>query len=136
MTAYKKGGQGSIVMTNCNRGWRVLVEMEQAIAQEYEWPDYAPPSEPPIVPLEPSVADAYVGIYALTPQFSFRVTYQGEDLLLEPTGQAPFAIYPESETKFFARVVAAEISFLRSETGGVTGLTFRQNGRDMTAQRQ
>jgi hypothetical protein len=39
---------------------------------------------------------------------------------------APVEFYPESETKFFATIVASQISFVTDAQGQVTGLVFHQ----------
>jgi len=44
-------------------------------------------------------------------------------------------LLPESDNKYFLTVADAEITFVRDHAGQATSLTFRQNGRDMVAQR-
>jgi CubicO group peptidase (beta-lactamase class C family) len=134
LTAYKERGQGAVVMINSIRGWPLLFEMQRTIAQEYEWPEYLPVL-PAIAEVPSTLLADFVGTYELKPDFHFVVTQCDDGLQLQPTGQAAFPLYAKSETAFFARVVAAEIIFIRSEAGDVTGLTFIQNDRQMTAKR-
>jgi hypothetical protein len=44
------------------------------------------------------------------------------------TGQPKVEIFAESETKFFLRVVDAQITFVKDEKGQVTHLVLNQNG--------
>ncbi len=93
----------------------------------------APPREPIkrteiVVPAR--VLEEYVGEYALSPQFSIAVTLEGGALFIQATGQGKFPVFAESESKFFLKVVEAQISFRRDETGAVTGLILHQNGQN------
>ncbi len=45
------------------------------------------------------------------------------------SGQAAFEIFPESETKFFLKVVDGQVEFVKDATGMVTGMVMTQNGR-------
>ena len=58
------------------------------------------------------------------------VTLEGDQLMTQATGQAKFPIFAESETKFFLKVVDAQIDFFGDH------LMLHQNGMDMTAKRK
>jgi hypothetical protein len=45
-------------------------------------------------------------------------------------------ILPESQTKFFPKVVDAEIEFLSNDKGQVTGIILHQGGTDMKGPKQ
>jgi CubicO group peptidase (beta-lactamase class C family) len=135
LTAYKNRGQGAVVMVNSERGWPMIFELHRAIAQEYGWPDYLPAS-PTIVAVPAESLAAYVGSYELRPNFHLNVTQSADGLHLEPTGQPAFPLHAKSATEFFACVVAAEIRFVTSDAGAVTGLTFMQNGKELMAKRR
>lgn len=53
----------------------------------------------------------------------------------QATGQQAFQVFPESETKFFLKVVDAQIEFSKDENGKVNGLTLFQGGRTMPAKK-
>ena len=74
------------------------------------------------------VLEDYVGHYELSPQFSIAVTLESGVLFIQATNQAKAPMFAESETKFFLKVVDAQISFQRDESGAVTGLILHQNG--------
>jgi len=55
--------------------------------------------------------DRYVGFYQLTPNAVFTITRGGDHFFEQLSGQPTFEIFPESASKFFLKVVAAQISF-------------------------
>ena len=77
-----------------------------------------------------------VGDYELAPGLSIAVTRDGGQLFAQVTGQPKFEIFPESETRFFLKVVDAEIDFVRGADGKVTGLVLHQGGRDVPGKRK
>ena len=71
----------------------------------------------------------YVGTYQLTPSFSLSMTLENGQLMTQATGQPKFPLFAESETKFFLKVVDAEVEFVRDPaTHAVTKLILYQNG--------
>jgi hypothetical protein len=56
------------------------------------------------------------------------VTREGDRLLAQPTGQSKAELFPESETKFFLKVVDAKVTFVKDESGKVTHLILNQGG--------
>jgi hypothetical protein len=63
------------------------------------------------------------------------VTRDGSRLFAQLTGQPSFEVFPESETKFFYKIVDAQLTFEREETGRTTAIVLHQNGRDIRAPR-
>ena len=55
--------------------------------------------------------------------------------MTQATNQPKFPIYPESETKFFLKVVDAQLTFGKDAAGTVTDVTLHQNGRDQKAKK-
>ncbi len=94
------------------------------------------PRERQAVQVDPAVYDAYVGEYELQPNFSLKVTRRGDRIFAQATGQPEIEIFPESETRFFLKVVDAQIDFVRGADGKVTGLVLHQNGRDLPGRRK
>ncbi len=79
------------------------------------------------------VLQTYVGEYELSPTFSIAITLVDGGLYLRATGQQRFAVFAESEAKFFLRRVEAHVSFAKDDSGTVTGLVLHQNGTDQPA---
>lgn len=77
----------------------------------------------------------YGGVYKLSDSFSLRVLSAGNQLFIQGTGQGAIPVYASAKDEFFARMVAASVSFTRDGTGKITGLVLHQNG-DHAAVRQ
>jgi hypothetical protein len=69
------------------------------------------------------------------PWFGITVTLEGDKLMAQATGQQKFQIFPESPTKFFYKVVDAQITFVEDDDGTVKRFVLRQHGRDLPAVR-
>jgi serine-type D-Ala-D-Ala carboxypeptidase/endopeptidase len=89
-----------------------------------------------VVEIDRAVLESYAGTYAITPDFVLTVTLENGRLMVGATGQEKFPIFAESKTKFFYRVVDAQITFVPDEDGKVNRLILHQNGRDVPAVRQ
>jgi hypothetical protein len=76
------------------------------------------------------ILEKYVGTYELQPGFDLVVTLEGDQLMTQATGQEKFPVFAESETKFFPKVIDAEIDFFDDH------LVLHQGGMDMTAKRK
>jgi CubicO group peptidase (beta-lactamase class C family) len=74
----------------------------------------------------------YVGKYQLAPNFVITITTKEKQIFAQATGQPQFEIYPESETKFYFKVVEAKIEFIK-DGGKVAKLILFQNGKEMPA---
>ena len=94
-----------------------------------------PPALRTAVEVDPAVYDDYVGRYHLAENVVFTVTREGDRLFVQLTGQPRFEVFPESGTKYFYRVVDAQITFGRGEDGSVDHLVLHQNDMDQRADR-
>jgi hypothetical protein len=77
-----------------------------------------------------------VGTYKLAPTFSISFRLAGDQLMTQASGQPEFPIFPESETKFFLKVVDAEVEFFPDERGVINYLVLHQGGHDAKAVKQ
>jgi CubicO group peptidase (beta-lactamase class C family) len=87
------------------------------------------------VAIDPKILALYVGQYELAPNFLLTITTEDGKLMGAATGQPKAELFPTSETEFFLKVVDAQITFFRNETGEVTQLILHQNGRNMPAKK-
>ncbi len=87
------------------------------------------------VPVTAESLEGLVGEYELAPGFRLNVTHEGQQLYVQATGQGRFPVFAESETSFFARVVDAQITFVRADDGRATSLTLHQGGANRAAPR-
>jgi CubicO group peptidase (beta-lactamase class C family) len=83
-----------------------------------------------VATVDPKIYDRYAGEYELGPNLVMTITRDGDRILGQLTGQPRFEIYPASETKFFLRVVEAEVTFVKDEKGAVSHLILHQGGKD------
>lgn len=88
------------------------------------------PSERKEVAVPSNVLAKYVGTYELAPTFSIAITLEGNQLMAQATNQPKFPIFPESPSRFFLKVVDAQIEFFTNEAGEVTYLVLHQGGAD------
>jgi beta-lactamase family protein/uncharacterized protein DUF3471 len=93
------------------------------------------PAERREVKVDPALYDGYVGVYELAPGFLLTVTREGDHLMTQATGQPKVEVFPESESKFFLKVVDAQIEFQRGSDGKATGLMLYQGGRVVPAKK-
>lgn len=93
------------------------------------------PAERQAIQVDPSLYDNYVGVYELAPGFHLTVTREGDRLMTQATGQQRFEIFPESETRFFLKVIDAQLEFQRGPDGKATGVTLYQGGQVVPGKR-
>lgn len=62
--------------------------------------------------------------------------FDAGQLTTQLTGRPIFPVFPESETKFFLKVVDAQIEFFTNADGAVTHLVLHQAGRQIKGLRQ
>ncbi|MBV8731401.1 MAG: serine hydrolase [Acidobacteriia bacterium] len=94
------------------------------------------PGERKEITLDTKVLSHYVGAYRMEQGPVMLITLEGTQLSAKLGGQPAFPIFPESETKFFLKVVDAQIEFAMDSGGEhANQLTLHQNGRDMPAKR-
>lgn len=94
-----------------------------------------PPAERQAIQVDPALFDAYAGVYELAPGFELKVTREGNQIFAQATGQPKFEIFPESETKFFLKVVDAQLVFVKGENGTAESLVLHQGGKEMPGKR-
>jgi CubicO group peptidase (beta-lactamase class C family) len=88
------------------------------------------PSERKEIALPIATLSKYVGTYELAPGVNMMMRLVGDHLTTQLTGQQQFPVLAESETKFFLKVVDAQIEFFTDASGVVTHAVLYQNGRE------
>jgi hypothetical protein len=91
------------------------------------------PPERTAVSVDPEILQRYVGNYALAPDFVISITREGGRLFAQATRQPRFELFASSPTRFFLKVVDAEVTF--HGDGRETSIVLHQNGRDMPGKR-
>ena len=57
-------------------------------------------------------------------------------MVSQATGQGPAPIFPESDSRFFLKIVDAQIDFVADASGSITHLVLHQGGRDLRGARK
>lgn len=96
-----------------------------------------PNRDRPEVALTAAQLDRCTGTFRISPAFALVFERRELALLLTPTGQGTDRLAAASPDTFFSRRVAAEIVFdLPADGSPATGLTLKQNGREVKAKRE
>lgn len=90
----------------------------------------------PTIKLRATALEAFVGTYELAPGVVLKITRKDDQLMAQLTGQPAFRIYPQSDSRFYYRVVDAQLTFDRDSKKKITGLTLHQNGQAAKAPRK
>lgn len=83
------------------------------------------------IAVDAKILQGYVGKYKFVGTRILDVTLAGAQLSAQLTDQPAFPIFAESTTKFFYKVVDAQITFAPDAKGVAQSLVLHQNGRDM-----
>lgn len=87
------------------------------------------------IDLDEATLASYVGQYELAPGFILTVTLEEKQLIAQATGQGAIPVYPESETKFFYKVVDAQLAFQKNDNGKVESVTLFQAGQEVVGKK-
>ncbi|MBV1923242.1 MAG: serine hydrolase [Flavobacteriaceae bacterium] len=84
------------------------------------------------VKVSDAILETYIGKYELMPGFIIAITKEGNQLKAQATGQPIADVFPKSENEFYLKVVNAQLTFNKNESGDVESLTLLQGGRETT----
>ena len=126
-------GVGAVVLTNSGHGADDigfhLIDPSLPLA---------PPPEPMVerteIEVPRSVMARYVGVYELVPTFRITVELHDDGLRLQATDQPQFHIFAESQSKFFLKVVEAQVEFVEQD-GEIDALILHQGGAAQRARK-
>jgi len=77
------------------------------------------------IKLDPKLLDSFVGKYEFGPNAVATATREGDVIRWRGGNRMPVTLVPLSETQFFAKETETEITFVKNETGQVTGAVLR-----------
>ena len=81
--------------------------------------------------VENSTIIKYVGEYQLFPEFVITIRVDGNRIFAQATGQSEIELFPLSETKFYDKVVNAQMEFFADGKGEIEKMILYQNNREM-----
>lgn len=82
------------------------------------------------VKVDPKIYDAYVGEYEFGPNRIMTITREGDKLFAQRTNGPRDEIQPENETTFFIAGADVQLTFVKDQTGNVSGMTLRANRQE------
>ena len=85
--------------------------------------------------IDRAALESYVGVYQLAPGFNIEVFLNGEKLMTQATGQSAFQIFPTTATRWYLKVVDAQLEFNILEDGKVDMVTLFQGGQEIPGKR-
>ncbi len=78
------------------------------------------------ITLSVDAIERLVGEYEMQPGFNLKIFIENGNPYIQATGQAKMQLYPESDTKFFVKVVDAQLEFIPDADGTVNKLILTQ----------
>ena len=133
---YPKQQLTIIVLSNLQTA--SIPKIEQDLAAIFFSEPYKLPKQRKAISLEPAILEKYVGQYkfasspSLPPEVNervFAVTTDSQRIFAQLTGQKTHEIFPESPTKFFYKVVDAQLTFVTNNEGEPQ-VIIHQHGKD------
>lgn len=117
-----------VVLGNADYGAPGPGKISQDLAAILLGEKYEIPAAIAEVKVDPGIFTAYTGQYEIMPNFILTISIDAGRLMAEATGQPKVELFPESETKFFLKVVDAKVTFVKDAAGKVTHLILHQGG--------
>lgn len=93
------------------------------------------PKERKAISLSPEIYHRYAGEYELSPQSTVKIFPEKGRLWAQVSNQPKIEILPESETRFFGRLVEIEINFILDSEGKVAALHLSHAGKEYLAKK-
>ena len=129
MMVNRKQNRAVVVLTNT--ATREVDTLASEIMQMLRGDDVKPRKFRKSMKVTSEVCDRYVGTYELNKAIAIDVAKPDDNdagLTVQLTGQTALPIYPGTETRWFLKVVKADIEFTVNKDGKCTALTLYQNG--------
>jgi CubicO group peptidase (beta-lactamase class C family) len=122
------GGNGFVIMLNSDNG-EIIQEIINSIASVYNLKGLNKSIKIKLADVPEEDLDSYLGNYQLTPKLVLTITREGKRVYAQATGQSRLEAFPESNSKFFFKVIHATMEFVKDDQGKVTKMIFIQGGR-------
>jgi CubicO group peptidase (beta-lactamase class C family) len=126
---FVKDSAGKVTQLVLHQGGRDM--KARRIGDQAEAP--LPPKE---VQLSAQTLARYAGTYDMAGGAEVTMTVENGRLMTQITGQPKFELFAESDTRFFLKVVDAQVEFFADPAGKVTHLVIHQGGHDTKAMKK
>jgi len=104
-------------------------------AERAEWVSDLSQGQRNAVDVSPEIYDLWAGNYVMASGTALTVSRVGGQLFVQTTGQSQFEIFPLSVSRYFLKVVDAEIEFTAGDDGRGKTAVIYQNGTEEIANR-
>ncbi len=98
--------------------------------------DKAPPVENKEIAVAENVIKQYIGAYELQPGFDLVMTVEDGKLYAQATGQSKNQLFAKTQTRYFLKVVPAEVEFIKDASGMFSSCVLYQGGQEMKGKRK
>jgi len=95
-----------------------------------------PPAENKEITVDKTVLKQYIGAYELQSGFNLVMTVEDGKLYALATGQPKNQLFAKSQTRFFLKVVSAEVEFIKDDSGKYSSCILYQGGQEMKGKRK
>ncbi|MDP4680468.1 MAG: DUF3471 domain-containing protein [Cyclobacteriaceae bacterium] len=129
---FVKGGKkGVVVLSNSNAG----VDDIGIHLLNPKFPLKVIEPIPEEIVVDHMVLESYVGKYELMPNFILTISNDDNQLKAQAKGQPDVPVFPKSENIFFYKVVEAQRTFNKNESGKVESITLHQAGQKLVGKK-
>lgn len=113
---------------------KIVQELINSISTVYGFKGLSKTKKVTLTEVPDQDLDRYLGNYQLTPELVLTVSREGKKVFVQVTGQPRIEAFPESNNKFFFKMIQASMEFVKDQNGLVTELIFIQ-GRTIHAKK-
>lgn len=112
---FMDGGDGVVIMTNSDRGGRLMQELVYTVSEVYGWPGYNPPVKV-LASLSGEQLDRLAGTYELEGGDTASVSVSDSLLAMEvPSREERYELLPEGPLRFFIKEDMTPVEFITEE---------------------
>jgi CubicO group peptidase (beta-lactamase class C family) len=134
LTAYDQG-DGVVIMTNGDNGWKLIDPIVRTLAYENGWPDFRP-VERAAARIEASALDAYPGKFRIGRYSILTVERSGDRLASRYPGEIARELLPSNASEwFYVDDADDKVTFQFDDQRRVSGLVLHRWGFDNPAAR-
>jgi serine-type D-Ala-D-Ala carboxypeptidase/endopeptidase len=91
------------------------------------------------IKVDPKIYDTYVGEYSLefspSDSLTISISRDGDKLMGQAGGKPKIQLFPEAETRFFAKAADLQITFVVEKDGKVSHLIMVDSGKSLEAKK-
>ena len=125
--AYMKNGQNGPAIKNYKKSIQLNPNNENGVSMLKKMGLEESELKNEIV-IPENILESYVGKYELQPGFILAISREGSQMFIFPTGQQKSEIFAASQNRFYSKIVDAQITFNKDESGKTVSLTLHQGG--------